>query len=99
MFNGADYQGSIDFARLARQHERIRDLMIDGVWRTLGEIAAQTRDPEASISAQLRHLRKPRFGAWIVERRRRGEAIRGLYEYQLRASDIDRPGGAHDGEI
>ena len=82
-FNGPAYESDVDKARLSKQHERIRDLMLDGEWRTLGEIAAQTGDKEASISAQLRHLRKPRFGSWIVERRARSDRARGLYEYRL----------------
>ncbi|KKL56177.1 hypothetical protein LCGC14_2247980, partial [marine sediment metagenome] len=36
---------------------------------TLCEIEDLTGDPPASISAQLRHLRKERFGAHTVERR------------------------------
>jgi hypothetical protein len=58
-------------------------LMSDGYWRTLDEIAHATGDPHASISAQLRHLRKPRFGAYVVEKRHRGAPARGLYEYRL----------------
>jgi hypothetical protein len=84
-FNGPTYDEGFDRARLARQHERIRDLMIDGVWRTLDEIADITGDPAASISAQLRHLRKPRFGGWTVEKRSRMDRARGLYEYRLSA--------------
>ncbi len=59
------------------------DTMRDGRWRTLQEIADVTGDPQASISAQLRHLRKPRFGGYTVEKRRRGLPEHGLYEYQL----------------
>lgn len=83
-FNGSDYQSTLDHSRLSLQHERIRDLMLDGQWRTLNEIANVTGDPAASISAQLRHLRKARFGGWTVEKRAR-ERHRGLYEYRLSA--------------
>lgn len=82
-FNGSDYVPAIDDARLTRQHERVRECMIDGAWRTLDEIAALTRDPVASISAQLRHLRKERFGAFTVDRRARGDRALGLYEYRV----------------
>lgn len=82
-FDGDDYVPKRDDPRLTRQHIRIRDLMLDGVWRTLGEIAAVTGDPEASISAQLRHLRKPRFGALTVQKRHRGNGAVGLYEYRI----------------
>jgi len=54
----------------------IRELMTRagarGVWLTLGEIADATQFAEASISAQLRHLRKPRHGGHRVEKRCRG---------------------------
>jgi hypothetical protein len=82
-FNGPDYNAQLDDGRLSAQHERVKALMLDGVWRTLGEIAAVTGDPEASISAQLRHLRKRRFGAYVVLLQARGEREHGLWEYQV----------------
>jgi hypothetical protein len=66
--------------RLSSQHEVIRSLMADGAWRTLPQIEAITGYPPASISAQLRHLRKPRFGSWILDKR---HTERGLWEYQI----------------
>jgi len=54
----------------------IRELMTRagarGLWLTLGEIAEATEFAEASISAQLRHLRKARHGGHRVEKRCRG---------------------------
>ena len=79
-FNGADYDQGRDQARLSLQHVRIFELMRDGQWRTLDEISTVTGDPPASVSAQLRHLRKRRFGAHLVEREHVG---RGLYRYRL----------------
>lgn len=79
-FAGADYRPVRDDARLTGQLQRVFDLMKDGRWRTLGEIAAATNDPEASISAQLRHLKKDRFGAHTVNKDYVGN---GLYRYQL----------------
>lgn len=79
-FNGSDYDHERDAPRLTKQLERVFALMKDGSWRSLNVIAAVTKDPEASISAQLRHLRKERFGAHGVEKRYRGF---GLYEYRL----------------
>jgi hypothetical protein len=56
----------------------IRELMTragaGGIWLTLGEIAEATQFAEASISAQLRHLRKPLHGGHRVEKRRRNRA-------------------------
>ena len=82
-FNGSDYNPALDDKRLTNQIGRIFNCMIDGKYRTLSEIAFITEDPEPSISAQLRHLRKPRFGSYIVEKRRRGVPSNGLFEYCL----------------
>lgn len=79
-FNGPDYVPERDHARLSGQVKRVFDLMKDGVWRTLEEIEARTGDPSPSISAQLRHLRKQRFGSHTVEREYLGD---GLYRYRL----------------
>lgn len=79
-FNGSDYEHTRDSERLSQQHLRVRTLMSDGVWRTLDQISEVTGDPPASVSAQLRHLRKPRFGAYLVEKR---YVSRGLFEYRV----------------
>ncbi len=80
-FNGPDYIPKIDHSRLENQHEKIKQLMLDGIWRTCSEISDELGYPETSISAQLRHLRKDRFGGFTVNRRRR--TIGGLNEYQV----------------
>jgi hypothetical protein len=54
--------------------------MSDQRWRSLDEISKVTLDPHASISAQLRHMRKVRFGRHTVARRYCGD---GLYQYRL----------------
>ena len=82
-FNGPSYDPEFDHDRLKKQAGRVYVQMIDGYWLTLFEISRLTGDPEASISAQLRHLRKPRFGSYIVNRRPRGNRSMGLWEYQL----------------
>lgn len=82
-FNGPAYDPEFDHERLTGQLRRIYQLMRDGEWRTMREINAATGDPEASISAQLRHLRKERFGSHTVERRSRGDRACGLWEYRL----------------
>jgi len=82
-FNGSDYNPEFDKERLTGQIKRIYNLMGDGCWRTLGEIEIATGDPQSSISAQLRHLRKKRFGFNTINKRRRGVESSGLWEYQL----------------
>lgn len=80
-FNGPDYIPEIDDERLTGQILRIFEVMEDSEWRTLDEIESLTDYPQASISAQLRHMRKPRFGSHRVNKRRRGTT--GTFEYQL----------------
>lgn len=87
-FNGSDYMPYFDDKRLTGQIKRVYTCMLDGNWRTLGEIEAITKDPQASISAQLRHLRKERFGGFIVNKRRRGDREQGLFEYQLLKDNV-----------
>lgn len=76
------------------QRQVLCDVMLSagecGTWLTLQELARLTCYGEASISAQLRHLRKPEHGAFVVEKRRRRveEELRGeehgpVWEYQL----------------
>jgi len=77
---GPAYVEERDGERIRRQHEVIRDLMLDGRWRTLADIATLTGYPESSISAQLRHLRKARFGSHRVGKEHRGG---GLYVYRV----------------
>lgn len=79
-FGGSDYQHERDVDRLTNQLERVYKVMQDSTWKTLNDISTLTGDPPASISAQLRHLRKPRFGRHIVEKR---YINNGLYEYRL----------------
>ena len=79
-FDGETYEPALDGARLSREYDRVFRLMRDGEWRTLADISEATGDPQASVSARLRDMRKPRFGSHTVERRRCGE---GLFEYRL----------------
>lgn len=80
-FNGPEYDPARDNGRLTKQIGRVYVAAFGETWYTIAELAAKTGDPENSVSAQLRHLRKPRFGGYTVERRsRRGP----LFEYRVR---------------
>ena len=70
-----------DVPRLMTQMEQIHAYLSTHQWSTLAEIEASTGFPQASISSQLRHLRKPRFGGFRVEKRRRTSG--GTWEYTL----------------
>lgn len=82
-FDGPEYKPEHDLVRLSGQVLRVFNCMSDGQWRTLDEIARTTGDPHASVSAQLRHLRKARFGSHTVDRQARGDRDNGLFEYRL----------------
>ena len=80
---GPDYVEEQDGKRLTSQLHAIRDYMLSHRWKTLGEIEQTTGYPQSSVSAQLRHLRKARFGGYIVAKRVRDDSIAGLYEYRV----------------
>lgn len=86
-FDGVTYDPSLDHRRLTIQLGRVYRALLGPagycLWKTLGEISATTGDPEASISARLRDLRKNKFGAHIIEGRRRGDPNSGHWEYRL----------------
>ena len=82
-FDGAAFEAKHDQARLTGQILRVFEVMKSGRWLTLQELADLTGDPHASCSAQLRNLRKSRFGAHQVEKRARGNREAGLFEYRL----------------
>lgn len=88
---GATYEPDLDRARLGDQALRVWSVMRDGEWRTLAELAAAAHAPEASASARLRDFRKPAGGCQVVERRRRGDPGRGVFEYRLvrRPPEVD----------
>lgn len=79
-FNGETYCPALDEQRLTSQLERVRHFMMDGRWHTLAEIVAACGGTDASVSARLRDLRKPRWSSHQVDRRR---VIAGLYEYRV----------------
>src|SRR5260370_18770362 len=72
-------RGEYDARRLRSQREVIRDVMLAAAdcdtWLTLGELRALTHYGEASISAQLRHLRKIENGGYDVSKQRREGAV------------------------
>ena len=82
-FDGPVYEEKHDKIRLTGQILRIFEAIKDGGWYTLNEIHSKTKDPQASISAQLRHLRKDRFGSHTVDKKPRGKRNSGIWQYQL----------------
>lgn len=80
VFDGSDYDHERDHVRLETQLAKVFNLMKDGRWRSLTEIENETGAPQASVSAQLRNLRKERFGGHTVNKKYVHD---GLYVYQL----------------
>ena len=70
-FNGPEYKTDSDHKRLETQYGRIKYAMSDGKWRTLTEISTITKDPAASISAQLRQ-KQPELANTLTEIRDHG---------------------------
>ena len=67
---GPAYSKEKDGKRIAKQIDAIKDYMLSVGWKTLAEIEEALGYPQASISAQLRHLRKERFGSYQVDKQR-----------------------------
>ncbi|VTR96021.1 unnamed protein product [Gemmata massiliana] len=82
-FDGVTFDRKFDLDRLGEQLRRVLLLMQDGKWHTIPEICAATGDMSQSVSARIRDLRKEAFGGFTVDRQRRGDGRRGLWEYRL----------------
>jgi len=80
-FNGPCFDPALDHDRLTKQIGRVYQALSLAGWWTLRELEAYTGDPQPSISAHLRHLRKPRFGSHQIDKRRRADG--GTWEYRL----------------
>jgi len=89
-FNGPVYVPEFDHDRLKGQIRRIYSYMCRNVgWHqfaTLDEISKATDAPPASVSAQLRHLKKAKFGSHTLHKRPRGDRKSGLWEYAIHPS-------------
>ena len=83
LFDGSDIEPENDNVRLTGQLQKIFKLMSTGKWYTLSEVENLTGYTTASISAQLRNLRKKHLGSHTINKRRKGDRKSGLFEYQL----------------
>lgn len=66
--------------KLTGDLKMIFDIMSDGQAHLVSDIAKTLDLPECSVSAQLRHLRKPRHGGYIIQRI---SLTKGLSAYQM----------------
>lgn len=74
-----------DSVRLGKLMAAVWDCMKDGEWWTLSRLSRATGGAEASVSARIRDLRKPRFGAYDVERRRVSNSGRWVYRIRRKS--------------
>jgi hypothetical protein len=97
-------------SRPATQLGVLRDVMLSaaecGAWLTLHELSRLTHFGEASISAQLRNLRKPECGGFLLKKRlRRGALIDReeghvvVWEYQLTTYPRNRPSRGKSADV
>lgn len=84
LFDGATFNQARDGARLQCQLDAVRRLMLSGGWWTLAKLSERAQGSEASVSARLRDLRKPKFGAYHIERR---YVSNGVWEYHLKTGE------------
>lgn len=87
-YHGKTFDPARDEERLNEQMVRVYRAMIDQQWHSLYEISAHTGDPVQSISARLRDLRKPAFGGFTVERRRRNGSD-AVWEYRMLPGPVE----------
>lgn len=80
LFDGATFDRKRDESRLRCQLDAVRRAMLSGGWWTLARLSDVAQGSEASVSARLRDLRKPKFGAYVIERR---YVTNGVWEYHL----------------
>jgi biotin operon repressor len=79
---GVTYERTFDYNRLNKQQKDVYNIMKDGHWHPLHELARDTMHPEASVSARIRDLRKSQFGGFDIERVRNKNS--GLFYYRMK---------------
>jgi len=85
-FSGAGVETVEDKIRLGKQIDRVLAYINGGEWMSLQQIAIGINAPHASVSAQLRNLRKAEHGSYIIERKNEGD---GYFLYRLAGVDLE----------
>lgn len=80
LFDGETYDPALDEDRLATALGRVYQVLSDGTWYTIAQVAHLAQCSEAGASARMRDLRKWRFGHHIIERQR---VSGGLWRYRM----------------
>lgn len=80
--DGTTYDPTLDGARLTGQAKRVAEVLADGRWHSLREIADGADTPEGTVGSRIRDLRKPKFGEHTIVTRRH-ESLPGVFEYRM----------------
>jgi len=80
-FGGVTYDPAQDQERLGEQMCRVLEACLDGGWHTLADLSQKTGDPESSVSARLRDVRK-KWGKDAMESKRLKEG-KGTWIYRV----------------
>lgn len=79
--------------RLNAQLQRVYDALLDGKWHTFSDLESiiytrtGVRDPQASLSARIRDLRKPEILGAVIDKECLG---RGLWSYRLVLASLSK---------
>lgn len=80
------YDSALDEKRLISLRDRVRNLLLDGKQRSLGDIVAAVGGSEAGVSARIRELRTD--FKYDIQKRRVGDS--GLWVYWMVMPDVDK---------
>jgi DNA-directed RNA polymerase specialized sigma24 family protein len=80
-FDGITFDPEQDAERLGEQMCRVLTVCLDDNWHTLSELSEKTGDPESSISARLRDVRK-KWGKAAMQSKRLKEG-KGTWIYKV----------------
>lgn len=85
LFDGPAIERS-DVPRLSGQLKKVYELMKDGGWFTIRQVARHVGCCEVSAASRMRDLRKERFGGHRVKRKR-DQSRPGVFRYRLISRD------------
>lgn len=82
-YDDQGYDPALDRCPMTGQIRRLWAFMRDGQWRTLHRIALAIGYLESSVSANLRNLRKQKYGGFTVNKRIGKNGFGWWWEYQM----------------
>jgi len=85
VFHGTDYDAPRDRERLSSQQTKVKSaalLFSRHGWWTMAELSEYVDGPPASVERQVRYMRKPEFGGYVVEKR---HVAGGTFQYRVLA--------------